>query len=117
LLKQHQIKQTKLKEETEHRRKETIASVTNVTNALVNSVNTGVAHIHANQRKLEHETRVLQQQTQRFSKQTAQWLKLIDNFNTSLKEVGDIENWAKSIETDMKAIAGALEYIQKPLNG
>lgn len=28
----------------------------------------------------------------------------------SLQELGDVENWAKSIETDMRTISSALEY-------
>jgi hypothetical protein len=38
---------------------------------------------------------------------------LIENFSSSLKELGDIENWAKTIETDMKTITTALEIAYK----
>ena len=38
---------------------------------------------------------------------------MIDNFNHTLKELGDVENWARAIETDMIAIASALEYAYK----
>lgn len=69
----------------EQKRKEAVAAVTVVTNSLLDSVNTGVAHVFSNQRKLEGETQVLQQQTKRFAKQTSQWLQLIDNFNGALK--------------------------------
>uniref|UniRef100_A0A8C9F9S9 Biogenesis of lysosome-related organelles complex 1 subunit 1 n=1 Tax=Pavo cristatus TaxID=9049 RepID=A0A8C9F9S9_PAVCR len=31
----------------------------------------------------------------------------------SLQEIGDVENWARSIELDMRTIATALEYIYK----
>ena len=30
-----------------------------------------------------------------------------------LQEIGDVENWAKSIETDMRTISSALEYTYK----
>jgi len=113
LLKDHQTKQAKLREENEHKRKAAISSVNAVTTALMDSVNLGVAHVFANQRRLEQETRNLQQQTQRFSKQTTQWLNLIESFNQSLKEIGDIENWAKTIENDMRVIATTVEYLQK----
>ena len=45
--------------------------------------------------------------------QTQNWLQLVDGFNDKLKELGDIENWSKSIETDMKTISSSMEYIYK----
>ena len=30
-----------------------------------------------------------------------------------IQEIGDVENWAKSIETDMRTISTALEYTYK----
>ena len=30
-----------------------------------------------------------------------------------LQEIGDVENWARSIEMDMRIIATALEYVHK----
>uniref|UniRef100_A0A0L8GTY8 Biogenesis of lysosome-related organelles complex 1 subunit 1 n=1 Tax=Octopus bimaculoides TaxID=37653 RepID=A0A0L8GTY8_OCTBM len=41
---------------------------------------------------------------------TMQWLKLVEDFNTALKEIGDVENWARNIEADMRTISSALEY-------
>lgn len=67
-----------------------------------------------------------------FGKQTQQWLQLIDGFSTALKvlsasiykegfttiayypqELGDVENWAKSIECDMRTITDSLEIAYK----
>ncbi len=48
-----------------------------------------------------------------FSRSVNQWLTLMNNFNKSLKQLGDVENWAKSIETDMRTISSALEYTYK----
>ena len=31
-------------------------------------------------------------------------------YGPSFQEIGDVENWAKSIETDMRTISSALEY-------
>ena len=45
--------------------------------------------------------------------QTQNWLQLVEGFNDKLKELGDIENWSKSIETDMKTISSSMEYIYK----
>jgi hypothetical protein len=113
LLKEHQAKQELLRQENESRRKRAVASVDRVTNGMMDSVNAGVARVFTNQKKIEAQAVQLQNQTERFTKQTAQWIQLIDNFNQSLKEIGDIENWARTIETDMRTIAGALEYVHK----
>lgn len=47
--------------------------------------NFSVAQAYVNQKKLDSETKILQNNATHFAKQTAQWLKLIEDFNTSLK--------------------------------
>ena len=68
---------------------------------------------YLNQKRLDSEAKQLHLNATNFSKQTAAWLQLIDSFNNSLKEVGDVESWAKTIETDMRAISSTLEYAYK----
>ncbi|XP_063808735.1 biogenesis of lysosome-related organelles complex 1 subunit 1 [Pseudophryne corroboree] len=113
LLKEHQAKQSERKELQEKRRKEAIAAATTLTEALVDHLNVGVAQAYVNQRKLDHEVKTLQTQAAQFAKQTTQWISLVENFNQALKEIGDVENWARSIEKDMRIIATALEYVYK----
>uniref|UniRef100_A0AAZ3RPV1 Biogenesis of lysosome-related organelles complex 1 subunit 1 n=1 Tax=Oncorhynchus tshawytscha TaxID=74940 RepID=A0AAZ3RPV1_ONCTS len=97
----------------ERRRREAIAAATCLTEALVDHLNVGVAQAYVNQRKLDHEVKTLQVQAGQFSKQTAQWISMVEGFNQALKEIGDVENWARSIEVDMRTIATALEYVHK----
>lgn len=66
-----------------------------------------------NQKRLDTEAKRLQMNVSQFARQTTQWLKLVENFNQALKELGDVENWSRSIETDMRTIASALEYVYK----
>lgn len=40
----------------------------------------------------------------------------MNGFNDSLKQLGDVENWAKVIENDMKEISSILEYVYKSSN-
>lgn len=66
-----------------------------------------------NQKKLDAEAKQLQHSATNFAKQTQLWLNLVESFSSSLKEIGDAENWARSIEGDMRTIATALEYSYK----
>ena len=66
-----------------------------------------------NQKRLDSEAKQLHLNATNFSKQTSAWLQLIDSFNNSLKEVGDVESWARTIETDMRTISSTLEYAYK----
>ena len=66
-----------------------------------------------NQKRLDSEAKHLHLNATNFSKQTSAWLQLIDSFNTSLKEVGDVQSWARTIETDMRIVSSTLEYAYK----
>ena len=81
--------------------------------ALVDHLNVGVAQAYLNQKRLDSEAKQLHLNATNFAKQTQSWLGLIETFNTSLKELGDVENWAKTIESDMRAISSTLEYTYK----
>ncbi|GAB1295729.1 Biogenesis of lysosome-related organelles complex 1 subunit 1 [Apodemus speciosus] len=80
---------------------------------LLERIGNDVAQAYMNQRKLDHEVKTLQVQAAQFAKQTGQWIGMVENFNQALKEIGDVENWARSIELDMRTIATALEYVYK----
>lgn len=53
----------------------------------------------------------LEENTKKMTKQAQQWVKLLEEFNTSLKELGDVENWAKKMEHDMRDISTALAFV------
>jgi len=113
LVKEHQARQSVRKEEQEVKRKEALEAGTELTNALVDHLNVGVAQAYLNQKRLDSEAKQLHLNATNFAKQTQSWLGLIETFNTSLKELGDVENWAKTIESDMRAISSTLEYTYK----
>lgn len=66
-----------------------------------------------NQRKLDSEAKQLVSNVTQFSSSVSQWLNLMDSFNKSLKQLGDVENWAKAIESDMRIVSSSLEYAYK----
>ena len=83
------------------------------TTVAMNTINSGVATVWHNQQQLETEARRLQQNSQRFAKQTEQWLTSFNSFSQSLKALGDVENWAQAIESDMTFIHSSLEQLQQ----
>ncbi|KAH8405468.1 hypothetical protein KR215_000383 [Drosophila sulfurigaster] len=113
MVKEHHAKQSKRKQEQEVRRKEAIESSNELTQSLVDHLNVGVAQAYLNQKRLDAEAKQLHVGATNFAKQTHQWLQLIDNFSSALKELGDVENWARSIEGDMQVIQQSLELAYK----
>lgn len=97
-----------------------------------------VAQAYLNQKRLDAEAKQLHTSATNFSKQTQQWMHLIEGFSGALKvsdefygqiefdgwffndhfelqEIGDVENWARTIETDMVAINEALNEAYKKI--
>ncbi|XP_018574569.1 biogenesis of lysosome-related organelles complex 1 subunit 1-like [Anoplophora glabripennis] len=113
MVKEHQAKQAIKKEVQETKRKEACAAANELTQALVNHLNVGVAQAYLNQKKLDAEAKQLHTSATNFSKQTQQWVNLVDSFSSALKELGDVENWAKTIDADIRTITAALETVYK----
>lgn len=113
MVKDHQARHQTKKEIQDKRKRDASAAASTLAHFLVDHLNTEVAQAYVNQKKLDTETKILQANVAQFSKQTTQWLKLIEEFNQAVKEIGDLENWSKSIETDMRTISSALEYAYK----
>ncbi|XP_056641009.1 biogenesis of lysosome-related organelles complex 1 subunit 1 [Diorhabda carinulata] len=111
MVKEHQTKQVVKKELQEVKRKEACAAASDLTQALVDHLNVGVAQAYLNQKKLDAEAKQLHLSATNFSKQTQQWLNLVEQFSGALKELGDVENWAKTIEGDVRTITTALEIV------
>lgn len=110
MVKEHQEKQAAFREQQEKKRKAAIASVQRCTGAMVDSLNGSVERAYENQRKLDKEAKTLQSHSAKYVKQTAQWLSLVEGFHKNLKSLGDLEQWAKTIEADMQTVVGTLDY-------
>ena len=91
-------------------KKEAVAAVSNFQNCVVDYMNVSVAMAYQNQKKLDVEVKNLQSNTAKLTKQIGDWIKLSTAFNQGLKELGDIENWAATLEADMRMISTSLEY-------
>uniref|UniRef100_T2MDX9 Biogenesis of lysosome-related organelles complex 1 subunit 1 n=1 Tax=Hydra vulgaris TaxID=6087 RepID=T2MDX9_HYDVU len=112
-LKEHNLKNSTFKESQEERKRVALASISNFSNHLVDALNTDVEQAYNNQKKIENEAKKLQNHVELFSKQTQLWINMLENFNQALKELGDVDNWARTIEADITTIASALEYAYK----
>lgn len=112
-LKEHTSSQASIKEKQEERKREALNAIKDFSGKVVDSLNADVEKAYNNQRSLESEAKVLQQHVSQLAKQTTQWSSMLENFNQALKELGDVENWARTIETDITTIASALEYAYK----
>ncbi|KAG0321067.1 biogenesis of lysosome- organelles complex 1 subunit 1 [Podila horticola] len=98
----------------ERLRKEAIQSAGHFTDALAETLSNRVSQIFVNQKDLEQEAKNLSLQSARYAKQTTQWLALVSQFDSALKELGDVQNWVQVIEKDMEQVTRALEESKAP---
>ncbi|XP_068669273.1 biogenesis of lysosome-related organelles complex 1 subunit 1-like isoform X2 [Aristolochia californica] len=105
---QHNQTSLRIRDQTEKSKKEAIRSAIHVSQLLVDSVNGGAEDIFVNEKHIEFEIRSLICAIMRYSKQTNQWLAATRALNTALKEIGDFENWVKTMDYDCKSITAAV---------
>ena len=77
----------------------------------LNASNRSVLKIHAIQIKIHSEVNSLQKETTAFVKQTTKWNKQLNDLNKNMELLGDIEIWAKNVESDLKTITSALHFV------
>ncbi|KAI8089644.1 biogenesis of lysosome-related organelles complex 1 subunit 1 [Halteromyces radiatus] len=111
LLKNHHQKQAESKRQNDQLRKEALNTTHTLTDTVSDHVNQGVSTMFAKQKALEQASKELATQTSRYTKQTKQWLTLVDDFNDALKELGDVKNWTQVMEQDMKTVMATLDFV------
>ncbi|XP_062086725.1 biogenesis of lysosome-related organelles complex 1 subunit 1 [Humulus lupulus] len=113
LVQDHHQSSLRLRELTEKAKKDAIKNAARVSDLLVDAVNGGVQECFVNEKRIELEIRALTATITRFMKQTDQWLTATHAFNTAVKEIGDFENWMKTMEFDCKSVVAAIHNIHQ----
>ncbi|XP_059314874.1 biogenesis of lysosome-related organelles complex 1 subunit 1 [Lycium ferocissimum] len=108
IINSHHSSSLKLRESTEKAKKDAIRTARRVSELLVDSVNREVQESFVMQKRIEMEIRALAASILQFGKQTDQWLAASHSINTAIKEIGDFENWMKTMEFDCKSINAAI---------
>ncbi|XP_058198733.1 biogenesis of lysosome-related organelles complex 1 subunit 1 [Rhododendron vialii] len=108
LINDHHHHSLSTREHAEKAKKAAIRSAVRVSDLLVDAVNGGVQESFVNEKRIELEIRALAVTVVRFAKQTDQWLAASHTINTAVKEIGDFENWMKTMEFDCKSISAAI---------
>ncbi|KAF4375605.1 hypothetical protein F8388_011591 [Cannabis sativa] len=113
LVHDHHQSSLRLRQINEKAKKDAIKNAARVSNLLVDAVNGGVQECFVNEKRIELEIRALTATITRFMKQTDQWLTATHAFNTAVKEIGDFENWMKTMEFDCKSVVAAIHNIHQ----
>ncbi|KAK2661658.1 hypothetical protein Ddye_000232 [Dipteronia dyeriana] len=111
LLQNHQHSSIRLREQTERAKKESIRNAKRVSDLLVDALNGGVQDCYVVEKSIEIEIRTLAATIAKFMKQTDHWLATTNAMNSAMKEIGDFENWMKTMDFDCKSINAAIRNI------
>ena len=88
-------------------------AVSGLTEALVDTVNSGVVDVFENQKRIEEEARALKVKSAKFASVTSEWVRIVQGFDAELREIGDFEGWIKAMEFDLNNLTGMMEDVAK----
>ncbi|PKA66236.1 Biogenesis of lysosome-related organelles complex 1 subunit 1 [Apostasia shenzhenica] len=94
-------------------KKDALGTAVKISELLVDTVNGGVEEVFINEKRIEHEIRGLVSNVMRYKKQTNRWLAASHAMNSVLKEIGDFENWMKTMDFDCKSISVVIQNIHQ----
>ncbi|CAN6454196.1 unnamed protein product [Victoria cruziana] len=100
-----------IRENAERSKKAAFSAAQRTSELLLDTVNGGVQVSFTNEKLVEAEIRALAVTVARYLKQTNQWLAISCSMNSILKEIGDFENWMKTMDYECKSINAALTKI------
>ncbi|ETO33533.1 hypothetical protein RFI_03569 [Reticulomyxa filosa] len=98
-------------QERKELRDECLNSLTAMSNTVLLDVRNGVAQIYTNQKKIKDATTELQRASLQFTAKVQKWTKKYNVLNESLRQLGDVRNWAQGIRQDLVEINETLEAI------
>jgi uncharacterized protein (DUF3084 family) len=114
LLKEHQRAQEDTKLDINNKRVTAERAVENLTAQNVKTLNEDVSRAYMNQHRLDTETRKLKTNVGKLTKQSQQWMIVCNGLNGAVKDLGDINTWTKTIESDIQFISNAIGEAYKP---
>ena len=89
-------------------------AVSGLTEALVDTVDSGVVDVFEKQKRIEEEARALKVKSAKFARVTSEWVpRSAQGFDAELREIGDFEGWIKAMEFDLNNLAGVMEDVAK----
>ncbi|XP_040578668.1 biogenesis of lysosome-related organelles complex 1 subunit 1 [Lepeophtheirus salmonis] len=113
MVKEHQTNKSKRKETEEILRKEASEAGGALTESLTDHLNVGVAQAYINQKRIDSQAKELHAHAEEFAKRSKEWINIIQGFQSSLKDLGDVLSWAQTIQSDMNILSSSLEYVYK----
>jgi DNA repair ATPase RecN len=111
LLEEHDHKKTDLRAKAFAHKKAMQELAPQLTSDILRSVDFEVRQMHDNQRRIEKEAKLFKEEIAKINALSKKWVATYDALNDSLKELGDVANWANVIERDMQAICNAVSAL------
>ncbi|KAF1812604.1 hypothetical protein P152DRAFT_458429 [Eremomyces bilateralis CBS 781.70] len=88
------------------------ASLAAVGSSIDNDMKTRAADLHANAASIEKQEKQVAKATAALTKETAKLQKMADTSTKKLKEMGDLQTWAETIERDMLVIEETMRLVE-----
>jgi len=114
IVQQHRASVASKRKQVDAQKVEALKAAETVTQHLLNDVSHGVGMLYRAQRDLQSECALVERHSARFGRVASRFLTLSNSLSLSVRELGDVTNWALTIEKDMRWVEQTLhEAIQQ----